>query len=347
MANKNYNKNKKVNETKTANAFVRIMKAIFVNDIVTKLISVVVGLAFWFLTVSAGLTGTADPNLSFVDQLYANIVANFDTPAEIIGSVFDMVLFVGLIYAVIYFLRKNNAGPIIKFAIVFIFFAIILSSNLVSFPILKRLLSNSMVIVIVALLVMFPQELRRGVWKLASKSVAETFNVEYDCTEEELHKAAESIVKAVLNMSKNNVGALIIIATQSMPSHILESGTILNSQLSQPLIECLFNTNANLHDGAVFIHGDKIVAAGCFLPLSQNTALPKELGTRHRAALGISEQYDVLTIVCSEETGVISVARDGKLDRYYDSVMLTDIIEQTYGLKANTVSKKRRTKKFL
>ena len=96
----------------------------------------------------------------------------------------------------------------------------------------------------------------------------------------------------------------------------------------------------------MFIHGDKILAAGCFLPLSQNQSLPKELGTRHRAALGISEQYDVLTIVVSEETGIISIARDGKLDRYYDASMLTDVIEQAYGLKANnTRGKKRRIRK--
>ena len=188
-----------------------------------------------------------------------------------------------------------------------------------------------------------PQELRRTMWKLASKTGSETFNVEYDCTEEELREAVSEIVKAVLNMSKDNVGALIVITTQSVPQHILDSGTELGAKLSQPLIECLFNTGADLHDGAVFIHGDKILAAGCFLPLSQNQSLPKELGTRHRAALGVSEQYAVLTIVVSEETGVISVARDGKLDRYYDAVMLTDVIEQVYGLKATqTGGKKKR-----
>ena len=158
---------------------------------------------------------------------------------------------------------------------------------------------------------------------------------------DENRETVSEIVKAVLSMSKDNVGALIVITTQSVPQHILETGTELGAKVSQPLLECVFNTGADLHDGAVFIHGDKILAAGCFLPLSQNQSLPKELGTRHRAALGLSEQYNVLTIVVSEETGVISVACDGRLERYYDAEMLTDIIEQTYGLKANRTAKKK------
>ena len=109
-----------------------------------------------------------------------------------------------------------------------------------------------------------------------------------------------------------------------------------------PLIECLFNTKAPLHDGAVFIRGNRIVAAGCFLPLSQNTTVDKELGTRHRAALGVTENYKVLTIIVSEETGVISAAMDGELTRYYDAAMLTDMLEQVYGLKATAEGKKKK-----
>jgi diadenylate cyclase len=146
-------------------------------------------------------------------------------------------------------------------------------------------------------------------------------------------------------MSKKNTGALIIIAPENIPEQIVESGTHLDAVLSNQLIECIFNNKAPLHDGAVFIRGNKILAAGCFLPLTQNTELDKELGTRHRAAIGETEQYNNhLAIIVSEETGVISVAKAGEILRYYDSVMLTDVLEQTYGLKAGISRNKKRRK---
>ncbi len=194
---------------------------------------------------------------------------------------------------------------------------------------------------------MFPQELRRGLWKISShKSDASTFSTHYDCSDEELHAAIDCIVRASQNMAKKNVGALIVIAPTTVPNHIIESGTALDSKLSSQLLECLFNTKAPLHDGAVFIRGNRIMAAGCFLPLTQSTSLDKELGTRHRAGIGITENLDVLTIIVSEETGVISVARGGELQRYYDAAMLTDTLEQVYGLKAaDDVGKKGKKKK--
>ncbi len=339
---------KNINE---GNAFVRVMKAIFVRDVRGKLLALLIGGLIWLVTVGLGVADSSSSvglNAEFFSSFAANIVREFTdgtgaaSAGGIIVSVLDIFLLVCLVYFIIYFLKKNNALPIMKFFVIIAFAGVILTSALFDFPVMGSLFSYGVLLVFIAILIMFPQELRRTMWKLASKTGTETFNVEYDCTEEELRKAVADIVKAVLNMSKDNVGALIVITTQSVPQHILDSGTELGAKLSQPLIECLFNTGADLHDGAVFIHGDKILAAGCFLPLSQNQTLPKELGTRHRAALGVSEQYSVLTIVVSEETGVISVARDGKLERYYDASMLTDVIEQTYGLKANQSGRKKK-----
>ena len=163
-------------------------------------------------------------------------------------------------------------------------------------------------------------------------------------SDEVLHAAIGDIVHAAQNMSKKNVGALIIISTKSMPEHILDSGTNLDAELSCALLESIFNTKAPLHDGAVFVRGNRIVAAGCFLPLSQSTTIDKELGTRHRAAIGVTENYNVTAIIVSEETGVISVAQRGEIERYYDSQMLTEKLEQVYGLKA-TPSQEARGKK--
>lgn len=338
-------------KNKSDSAFIRAMKAIFVRDFRYKILAVIIGGLIWVVTVGLGVAdsdSTATLDADFLTTFLGNITKEFTTDGGdpsvggIIVGALDIFLLICLVYFIIHFLKKNNALPIIKFFVIITFVGIIITSALFDFPVMGSLFAYGVLLVFIAILIMFPQELRRTMWKLASKTGSETFNVEYDCTEEELREAVSEIVKAVLNMSKDNVGALIVITTQSVPQHILDSGTELGAKLSQPLIECLFNTGADLHDGAVFIHGDKILAAGCFLPLSQNQSLPKELGTRHRAALGVSEQYSVLTIVVSEETGVISVARDGNLDRYYDASMLTDVIEQTYGLKANSQTGKKK-----
>ena len=170
----------------------------------------------------------------------------------------------------------------------------------------------------------------------------EAYTTAYDVSDEQLHAAINDIVRAAQNMSKKNVGALIVISTQNMPEHIIDSGTKLDAVLSCALLESIFNTKAPLHDGAVFVRGNRIVAAGCFLPLSQSNSIDKELGTRHRAGIGVSENYNVLTIIVSEETGVISIAQGGELTRYFDSQMLTDKLEQTYGLQATPESTRRR-----
>lgn len=258
----------------------------------------------------------------------------------------DFILTVILLYAIFYFLKKNNASRLIKYVAIFCLVAVILSSRTLDLPVMGKFAAYALVFIAVAIAVMFPQELRRELWKISShKDMQETFNTQYGCSDEELHDAIDSIVRAALNMAKKDVGALIVIAPTQVPAHILESGTELDSKLSCPLLECLFNTKAPLHDGAVFIRGNRIISAGCFLPLTQSSALDKELGTRHRAGIGITESLNVLTIIVSEETGVISVAKAGELTRYYDAAMLTDTLEQVYGLKAVRSASKKSKKK--
>lgn len=305
--------------------------------------SVVFGGFLWALLIALGFGGSGafDYSQGFLLAITENFAAAFGSVPNIIASVLDLLMFITLVFAIFRFLHKYNAGLLLRFIIPLVIIAVICTSKLIDFPVMGSLFSNLIIILVVVVLIMFPQELRRSIWKLASPGETVSFSTQYDCTEDELRRGIVDIVKAVLNMSKNNDGALIVIAAQSMPEHILESGTRLDAVLSQHLIECVFNTHANLHDGAVFIHGNRIVAAGCFLPLTQSTALPKELGTRHRAAVGLTEQYPVMVIIVSEETGVISVCRNGQLDRYYDGEMLTDELQQAYGLKAVTAKKKK------
>ena len=340
----NYKKTASEESTKK-NAFVRAMKFIFATDIPARVLSFLAAAVIWLISVGLGISNETEANgfADFFTKFANNIIYEFSTTEKIVVSIVDIIALYLLTYLIVYLLRKSVATPLLKYLLAFVFMIIIFSSRLIAFPVMGTVFGSGVMLVLIVILILFPQELRRMVWKLSSKSGNESrFNVDYDCTEEELREAVSEIVKALLNMSKDNIGALIIITTQTVPKHILESGTALGANLSQPLIECLFNTNADLHDGAVVIHGNKILAAGCFLPLSQKQNIPKELGTRHRAAIGISEQYDLLTIVVSEETGIISVARDGKLERYYDAVMLTDVIEQMYGLKANSIEVKNK-----
>ena len=258
----------------------------------------------------------------------------------------DILLTALLIYGVIVFLKKNNAKRLTFFILAFTALGIVLSSSALGLTVIGSILKYSIVIVIVAVLLLFPQETRRGLLKLASpRETHEAYTTAYDVSDDELHAAINDIVRAAQNMSKKNVGALIIITTQNMPEHIVDSGTKLDAVLSCALLESIFNTKAPLHDGAVVVRGNRIVAAGCFLPLSHSTTIDKELGTRHRAGIGVSENYNVLTIVVSEETGVISIAQYGELTRYFDSQMLTDKLEQTYGLQATPETSKKRKRK--
>ena len=132
-------------------------------------------------------------------------------------------------------------------------------------------------------------------------------------------------------MSKNDVGAIIVLSTGNVPNQILSSGVYLDSDISSEIIESVFFPKTPLHDGAMIISGTKIVAAGCFLPLSQNVdGIPKDLGTRHRAGIGVTETIDVISFIVSEETGIISVARAGKITRYADYEALKKTLNKYY-----------------
>ena len=140
----------------------------------------------------------------------------------------------------------------------------------------------------------------------------------------------DGIAAAVANMSKTRVGALIVIEKNTGINEIIETGIWLDARLTRELLENIFVPNTPLHDGAVVIRGDRVAAAGCFLPLTENPNLSKQLGTRHRAALGISESSDALAIIVSEETGVISMASGGRLTRYLDIDGLKNVLSSIY-----------------
>ncbi len=268
-----------------------------------------------------------------MEQFVKNI--KFQITERPIQSAVDVVLFAFLLYALFVFLKKNDAVRLYKYVAIFLAVSVVVSSDTLGLPLLSRTFGYAFIIVIIGVAALFPQEARRGLWKISSpRDMQQAFNTQYDCSDEELNNAIADIVRASLNMAKKDVGALIVITPEHIPVHIKESGTKLDAVISSGLLESIFNTKAPLHDGAVLVRGNRIMAAGCFLPLTQSLEVDKELGTRHRAAIGVTETNNVLTIIVSEETGVISVAHRGELKRYFDSEMLTDTLQEFYGLKA-------------
>lgn len=278
----------------------------------------------------------------FFKGFFSNIAGAFSQPHLIILSILDIVATFIIVYALLMFLKRNNATRLFRYLAIASVVAIILS-NRPQMPVMGKLATYFFFVVLLGVFILYTDDTKRILRRLySSKEYQKAYNIQYDCSEEDLREAISDIVKAVQSMSKKNTGALIIIAPDNIPEAIIESGTTIDANLSASLIECLFSTKAPLHDGAVFIRGNKIMAAGCFLPLTQNTTLDKELGTRHRAAIGETEQYDShLAIIVSEETGVISVARRGEIVRYYDSVMLNEVLEQVYGLKGALKSNRK------
>ncbi len=192
---------------------------------------------------------------------------------------------------------------------------------------------------IVATCVVYQNDLKNLFQKVSTTKGFETHN-----SDDELRDATAEILTACQDMAKQDVGAIIIIdSAGDIHDNILDTGTRLNATLSAPLFESIFNTKAPLHDGAVIVRGNQVIAAGCFLTLTQRN-VNKEMGTRHRAAIGITEDTDVLSIVVSEETGIISVVKHGEIKRYMTMDKLKDEIEEAYGISPSAIALREKTR---
>ncbi len=261
-----------------------------------------------------------------------------------------LVLLAVAVLVLIFFKRRNS----IKLALIFSAFLLLycvvwVVNGLFGYLyVTKIILSVVGMFMVGSFIVVYQTDLKVSFSKLAHLGERGNKSSEVDTTYEEMKAGSDEIVRACQNMAKNNVGAIIIICKDSVPSHILETGTMLNAGISCGLLESIFNTRAPLHDGAVVVKGNKILAAGCFLPLSQEVNIAKELGTRHRAAIGITEENnDIFAIVVSEETGVISTVMSGKIKRYMTPDSLSEQIEQAFGISARPRKERVKEHKFL
>ena len=265
----------------------------------------------------------------------------------------DIVVALAVAIAMLTFFARRNSYRIAVFTAIYtIFYIAILilnqkSGGKIAFVALE-LLRFVTIFWIVTVVTVYRNDLKIFMSKIARKQSVKfgAYN-SYNTTDEQLLIAATEIVKACQNMAKNDVGALIIIAPTEIPPHILDTGTTMDATISSGLLESIFSTKGPLHDGAVVVLGDRIISAGCFLPLSQEITLAKDLGTRHRAAIGITEESDVFAIVVSEETGIISVVQSGTIKRYMTPEKLLEEIKVIYRISSQPARKKKKKKRLI
>ncbi len=246
------------------------------------------------------------------------------------AEVLMLILLISLFFIFVYFLIRNNSWLLL---IIFAFYTISLSLIAILRDLEAWGLVISLCLFVIFIAVLYAKEIKRDLWAVSmSSSELKSFKDNKNSSLKSATECIENIVSAVQNMSKNNVGALIILADNNMPTSVLESGVLLNSEISSEMIESVFFPKTPLHDGAMIIKSKEIKYAGCFLPLSQKLNIPKDLGTRHRAGIGITETINVTSIIVSEETGIISIAKGGKITRYADSEMLKETLNAYYKL---------------
>lgn len=259
---------------------------------------------------------------------------------DIIRFIIDISLVSYLVYKIIKVVNQTRAGQLIK-GIVILLVATQLSGWL-GLNTINFILRNTIELGVLALLIVFQPELRGALERLGRSKFGSVFNFEEDSYEVRMQKNIDEIVNATEDLSKSLIGGLIVIERETKLGDIAKTGTTLNAVISSELIKNIFFTHAPLHDGALIIGEGKIKAAGCILPLTENRSLSKDLGTRHRAALGVTENSDALVIIISEETGRISIACDGLLTKN----LIPDTLRKSLG-KMLFVEKQEKAKSII
>lgn len=232
-------------------------------------------------------------------------------------DIVDMVLVAFVLYKLYVMIKDTRALALLKGLIVMLIATVI--SKWLGLNVIYWLLQKTMTVVLVALPVVFQPELRRALEQLGRGTL---FKNSVFLNEEEQENLLEELAKTVAVLAKNKIGALIVLEREIGLSDYIETGIKVDGLVSNEFLINIFIPNTPLHDGAVILRGNRIMAAGCLLPLTEDRSLKKELGTRHRAAIGLAEQSDAAVIVVSEETGIISLARSGRLVRDLDAEAL-------------------------
>lgn len=257
-----------------------------------------------------------------------------------IKDLIDIILVATMLYYIYRLMRESRSLNVFIGILVFIITWLFVS-RIMQMRLLGSILDKLVSVGVIVLIVLFQDEIRKFLYNLGAhqrvKAIKKFFfkkEVDKEAGRRDTMVTVIPIVMAAINMSKGKVGALIIVEREMSLDDIVATGDNIDANINQQLIENIFFKNAPLHDGAMIVKGKRIRAAGCILPVSHDLSIPKELGLRHRAAMGISQETDAIAIVVSEETGGISVAVKGKFKLHMTAedleIFLTDeLIEQT------------------
>ena len=261
-----------------------------------------------------------------------NMIWNLTHRIRII-DVLDILIVAVIIYELLLLTRHTRGSALLKG--LFLLLIIALLSNLFGLVslnwLLRAILQNGAVVLVVLFQPEFRKALERmGRSRLFQKSGRKSVN-------EDRALVISEIIQSIMDLSKRRVGALIVFEQQTGLQDVIETGTRLNAEISAPLLENIFEPKTPLHDGAVVVRDNEIMAAACILPLAEASGVSRELGTRHRAAVGITENTDAIVLVVSEETGIVSMARDGQLTRPLTVRTLEEVLNQIYTARESRV----------
>ena len=231
-----------------------------------------------------------------------------------IADVIDILIVAFVIYKLLGLIKQTRAEQLIKGVALLIIATFV--SDILNLHTINWLLKGTVALGAIAILVVFQPELRRALEYMGRSKIMKTSFSQMD--KEKGKHITSQIVRAVEDFSKDRVGALIVFEKETSLMDIIETGTIIDSEISEQLLGNIFYEGAPLHDGALVIRQDRAYAAGCVLPLTKNNNIGKDLGTRHRAGIGITENSDALVLIVSEESGIISMASEGQLTRFLD-----------------------------
>ena len=240
-----------------------------------------------------------------------------------LSSILDILLVALVFYGLFYFIQGTRAVQLLRGILLIVLLAV-LASSVLRLTAFNWLIRNSIPALLVAIPVIFQPELRRALERLGRPGTL------LSRRNTSATQAINAIARAAGELSQKRFGALIVLEGTTGLQDFVDTGVVLDAQLSKDLLLSIFFKNAALHDGAVIIREDRVAAAACMLPLSESDSLDRDLGTRHRAAIGVTEGTDAIAVVVSEETGDISVARNGRLARYLDEGELNRVLHRLY-----------------
>ena len=254
-------------------------------------------------------------------EILENVTSGFG-----VTDALDIIIIAFAVYKILGWIRQTRAEQLVKGLLVLV--VIMVLSGFFHLYAVNWILKSTLAVGVLAIAIVFQPELRRGLEHLGRSRFFAGSAGSLD--KQEAKAIVGAFLRAIESASYTRTGMLIVIERQTSLSDIIETGTEIDAAISANLLGTIFYEGTPLHDGAVIIRGDRIVAAGCVLPLTTNPNLPAELGTRHRAGIGITEYSDSICIIVSEESGIISMARDGKLERYLEEKNVEKVLLDMY-----------------